>query len=395
MKHVKELYEKWVYPEPVSDMVAAIKSGYLEHNDLPYYGNIYWHDRSTFDGLDILIAGCGPNSAAYNAIRNPACKVVGIDISETSLNHCEDLKRKHGITNLELYNIAIEDLYKLKKKFHYILCSGVLHHLEDPPIGLKCLGSVLQEDGIMSLMLYGKTFRSGIYPLQDVFRKLKLRLEKDDIALARQIIEKLPDWHPARSYVKFTKELEHDSAFADTFLNPVDKAFYVEEIFSLIEACDLEFIGWLDPLPYNHDAVFEDFSVLDSLLRGKSQREVYSIVEKLSFARGTHRFNVCKKEYFPNRLVPDSRELSGSWYPKVRYGLKAIKPATMSSGDCGILQRSFHKFEVSFNQARLLELCDGTNSINDLARTALLPFQEMKNFIGKMYRMGHVLISCK
>jgi SAM-dependent methyltransferase len=62
--HVARQYERWAYPAP--------------------------------SGMDILIAGCGTNQAAVFALNNPRAKVVGIDVSSTSLGHQAYLRDKHG-----------------------------------------------------------------------------------------------------------------------------------------------------------------------------------------------------------------------------------------------------------------------------------------------------------
>ena len=55
-------------------------------------------------------------------------------------------------------------------KFDVILCTQVLHHLENPSNGLNCLKNVLKEDGGMFIMVYGKIGRTGIYQMQDLLK---------------------------------------------------------------------------------------------------------------------------------------------------------------------------------------------------------------------------------
>lgn len=47
----------------------------------------FWPDQEEKRDLDILIAVCGTNQAAVFAYRNPGAKVVGVDISQPSLDH--------------------------------------------------------------------------------------------------------------------------------------------------------------------------------------------------------------------------------------------------------------------------------------------------------------------
>ena len=52
--------------------------------------------------------GCGTWQAAKYALCRPEARVVGIDVSATSIDHTEQLKRQYGLTNLELRQLPIE-----------------------------------------------------------------------------------------------------------------------------------------------------------------------------------------------------------------------------------------------------------------------------------------------
>ena len=95
---------------------------------------------NTNPDLDILIAGCGTNQAAIFAYTNPAAKVVGVDISQPSLDHQQYLKDKHGLWNLELHLLPIEEVPTLGLDFDLVVSTGVLMVLADPLAGMKALG---------------------------------------------------------------------------------------------------------------------------------------------------------------------------------------------------------------------------------------------------------------
>jgi cyclopropane fatty-acyl-phospholipid synthase-like methyltransferase len=67
-------------------------------------------DRELKPDLDILIAGCGTNQAAVFAYTNRTARIHAVDISQSSLNHQQYLKDKHGLQNLELHLLPIEEL---------------------------------------------------------------------------------------------------------------------------------------------------------------------------------------------------------------------------------------------------------------------------------------------
>jgi hypothetical protein len=243
-------------------------------------------------------------------------------------------------------------------------------------------------------MLYGETFRQGVYLLQKAFKELGLKQNEEDISIAREIIRALPERHSVMPYIRYAHELAYDAAFVDTFLNPVDRAYSVEGIFDLLDRAELEFISWQDPLVYDHRAYFQNLESLSKLLINKSDRERYAIVEKLTYARGAHYFNVCKKNFALLRVKPDVSKSFENVYPKVRAGIKAIKPATKISGGNAVLQRSFIRFEISFKQAQVLQMCNGENTVGEISNALNVPLQELDIFIKDMYSFGHLLIRC-
>ncbi len=82
--------------------------------------------------------------AAHYAVRWPRARVVGIDLSATSIAHSRELQRKYGLENLELRQLPIERAGELGESFDYVVCTGVLHHLSDPDAGLRALRDVLR-----------------------------------------------------------------------------------------------------------------------------------------------------------------------------------------------------------------------------------------------------------
>ena len=170
---VSRQYERWRYPQPIQDL-EALPDGIWHWFDPSRFHEMLWPGRDYKPDLDILIAGCGTNQAAVFAYRNPDAKVVAVDISQPSLDHQRYLKEKHGLFNLELHLLPIEELPTLGLDFDLIVSTGVLHHLTDPLAGLKALAGGLRKDGVIGLTLYAKYGRVGVEMLQSVFRDMGL-----------------------------------------------------------------------------------------------------------------------------------------------------------------------------------------------------------------------------
>ena len=109
-------YQRWAYPAPVLDLEEWSAANF-DWMDPVHAHRIYWPDREYTPELDILIAGCGANQAACFALTNPSAKVVAIDVSQPSLDHQQYLKDKHGLKNLELHLLPIEELSALGLDF--------------------------------------------------------------------------------------------------------------------------------------------------------------------------------------------------------------------------------------------------------------------------------------
>src|SRR6185295_6075556 len=195
---VKDFYEKMPYPPPLTTLE--------EHREL--YKNpvrraiqfhLLWPTEPLREDLEILVAGCGTSQAARYALREPNAKVTGIDLSETSLRYTNDLKEKYDLKNLELHQLPVERVGELGRTFDHIVCTGVLHHLPDPELGLRALRDALNPQGAMHLMVYAAYGRAGIYMMQEYCRLLGISYSERDLRDLGATLDALPGDHPLGS----------------------------------------------------------------------------------------------------------------------------------------------------------------------------------------------------
>ena len=209
-----------------------------------------WPRGQPGGGQEILIAGCGTSQAARYAMREPDAHVTAIDVSETSLRHTADLKRQYALENLELHPLALESVRKLGRSFDLIVCTGVLHHLPDPDLGLCALREVLKPQGAMNLMVYAAYGRAGIYMLQEYCRLLGIGTTTQDLRDLGSLLEALPKDHPMAQLLGRVKDFREPSAIADALLHPRDRAYTVPELYAWLERCGVSFGRWLEQAPY-------------------------------------------------------------------------------------------------------------------------------------------------
>jgi len=160
---------------------------YQDENVLRAEFHLLWPNDKYRPDLDVLVAGCGTFQAAKHAIGHPVSRVVGIDVSSTSLEHTERLKQKHNLTNLETYLLPIERAHELDQRFDHIICTGVLHHLADPEIGLRALKIDEQERRMFEAI-------DGVRQVADIvddLKKASALKAKEASRIARSFFEKL------------------------------------------------------------------------------------------------------------------------------------------------------------------------------------------------------------
>lgn len=249
---VREFYESHPYPPPVTDLESYARTWQdgdrrrVEHHRI-------WPTRPFAGDLRILVAGCGTSQAARHAIRHPDSRVVGIDVSETSIAETRALARRHRLDNLDLRRLAVEDVAALGEEFDLVVCTGVIHHLADPVHGLTALGRVLAPGGAINLMVYARYGRTGIEMIQDYCRRLGVRPTPDDIADLVATLRELPPGHPLSPLLRSTPDFRRPDALADALLNPRERSYSVPELFALLEGAGLTFGRWLHQAPYLPD----------------------------------------------------------------------------------------------------------------------------------------------
>jgi 2-polyprenyl-3-methyl-5-hydroxy-6-metoxy-1,4-benzoquinol methylase len=137
---IREFYTNHPYPPPLENLDRA-REVYRDENVVRAEYHLYWPHKKYGADLDVLVAGCGTWQSAKFALCHPEARVLGIDVSTTSLEHTETLKRKYDLANLETRQLPIESAAELNRSFDLIVCTGVLHHLADPEVGLRALRS--------------------------------------------------------------------------------------------------------------------------------------------------------------------------------------------------------------------------------------------------------------
>ncbi|MEM6713854.1 MAG: class I SAM-dependent methyltransferase [Cyanobacteria bacterium P01_D01_bin.6] len=250
---VRRQFDALPYPNVPLDQKPGNHPAYLaEHSCvIPYY----LRDRRVIDpsNKQILDAGCGSGFKAMAlAAANPGARIVGVDISSTSVELARQRVEYHAVPNpIEFHHLSLEALPTLGQTFDYINCDETLYLLPDPLAGLKAMTAVLKPDGIIRVNLHSRLQRENTYRMQEVFKEFGCLQDTpidEEIDLVRQTMESLQDWVFSKQQIwNQHPDLKTDpEKLTANFLLRGDKGFTMEDFSSLLHQADLELVNMVN-----------------------------------------------------------------------------------------------------------------------------------------------------
>lgn len=395
-ENVARQYERWTYPPPVDDLEQLPLAGpYPGFKDLRELHPSYWPAEAFSLQKEVLVAGCGTMAAACYAYLYPEARVTGIDRSAASLAHEEKLKSKYQLSNLSLIRGDISDVTSLGLQFDYIAVHGVLHHIPEAVQALTALRSVLGIEGVISIMLYAKYGRAGVYLMQDFFRLLGCGQEPDDVAVVRETLASVGPAHPVRSYLQTAIDLHADSGIVDTFLHPFDRCYSVGDCLDLLAAADLVFQDWDEPFFYYPDLAFAHLGS-DSSLRRKvaslREPEIWKAMELFGARMPGHFFHACRRDRPSEHWRID---LNGPHFE----GLQPVPrhpPGRRENGVLILHRPPLTPLRFTPLQSQLMEQVDGVRTVAECIANVRFPAGSnpiafARTLFGFCKRMGYLL----
>lgn len=298
LETVRAQYEALPYPprDPRDEAIRLITgtpSHVLEINHYLFSGRLNFTRP-----FRALVAGGGTGDACIMlaqqlADRRCPGEVVYLDLSTASRQICEARAKARGLRNIQFMTGSLLDLPSMNiGQFDYIDCTGVLHHLPEPDVGMRALASVLQPDGGIGVMLYGEYGRSGVYPLQEMLRTLaplSLAIE-DRLAMAKRLIRFLPTTNLFRRNPYLNDHVTGgDAGLYDLLLHSCDRAFTVPDIGKMAAAAGLRVVAFLEPVRYEPATYMSD-PVISRQMSSLPLLERAAFAERLAGNLRTHVF---------------------------------------------------------------------------------------------------------
>jgi SAM-dependent methyltransferase len=371
---IRAFYESHPYPAPVASLERRLER-YRDPERRRAQSLLLWPLEKPRPDRSILVAGCGTSQAARHALMESEARVTAIDVSETSLRHTRDLQRKHDIRNLQLHQLAIERIGELGETFDQIVCTGVLHHLSDPDVGLRALRNVLARDGVMHVMVYATYGRTGITMMQNYCRLLGIGVRDDELRDLGQTVQALPVDHPIAGVVKRAKDFARPDALADALLNPQDRAYSVPQLYDWLERCGLKFGRWYEQAAYLPQCGAIEGAPHGARLAALPPPAQHAAVELLRGTMDRHSFvayrDDCEREAQPIAFEGDAWR---SFVP-VRLPWTLNIKDRAPAGVAAVLINPSHTYPdlalfIDDAQERLLAAIDGERSVGEILQSA-------------------------
>jgi SAM-dependent methyltransferase len=364
---IRDFYTRHPYPPPVENLDRA-RDEWRDPNRHRAEFHLLWPGRPYRADLNILVAGCGTWQGAKYALCRPDARIVGIDVSTTSIEHTETLRRKYDLMNLEIRQLALEDVGALESRFDLIVCTGVLHHLADPDAGLRALRSVLTPEGVMYLMVYAPYGRAGVYMLQEYCRRLGIGTSDQEVHDLVATLEGLPQNHPLVALLRGSRDARNADALADALLNPRDRSYSVPQLFDFIERNGLTLGRWYWQAPYLPQCGAIATTPHAKRLAALPEQEQYAAVELWRGTMAAHSPVVYRSDARLGDVRVRFDDESWLRYVPVRLPWTQLVQERLPAGAAGVLLNGSHPYTdlilvISAQEKRLFEAIDARRSI--------------------------------
>ncbi|MBN8543825.1 MAG: methyltransferase domain-containing protein [Alphaproteobacteria bacterium] len=309
LKKVREQYENYPYPsiDPEIEYVAP-RIPVTESFEL--LNHVCFGGRKDFrKPFRSLVAGGGTGDAAIalaEQLRDTGNEVIYVDMSEASMKVAQKRAENRGLTNIRWIRDSLLNIPKMDLgQFDYINCSGVLHHLADPDLGLKILSDALKEDGAMGIMVYAKYGRMAVYIMQDLLRMLnhdEPNLQKQ-VDTARKILSNLPTSHwmfHSSQMIKNEVNGSGDVGIYDLLLHTQDRAYSIPELYEFTRKAGLSVLRFYsDYQNISHRIYDPSFYISDPRLLAKIEQmpmeKQHALAELLYSKIEKHTVHLVKK----------------------------------------------------------------------------------------------------
>jgi 2-polyprenyl-3-methyl-5-hydroxy-6-metoxy-1,4-benzoquinol methylase len=264
LEKIRQQFDSSPYPRtPIETSPKQDAKALYGHNFItPFY--LYNQKLINPQEVTILDVGCG---AGYKTLvlaeANPGATLVGIDLSEKSVELARDRLRFHGFPDVQFYALSLTDVAQLGMKFDYINCDEVLYLMPDLVQTLKTLKTVLTPRGILRGNLHSLYQRQHFFRAQQLFGWMGLMQgnpEETEIAVVLDTMKALKDevplkvqtWNPQQAVERPQEYVLMNYLFQG------DKGYTIPDLFAALRSANLDFICMVNQRDWDLMSLFQD-----------------------------------------------------------------------------------------------------------------------------------------
>ena len=248
---VKQQYEEHPYPR----WRYASYAGEVKQSIISAINNEIHPNRitpTTYNRKNnILIAGCGTGQQIFDAISYDDSNITAIDLSLSSIAYAQRKTAEMGIDNIRYIQMDILNLLDLDQKFDLIECTGVLHHMDVPSMGIEAILSVLSDDGVLKLGLYSEFARKDIIEARSIISAESLRGCDSDIRKFRQNL--INGQYPGIKSLTQWSDFYTTSMCRDLCFHVKEHRYTLPLLSKLLDDLNLRFLGFSLPVNIKND----------------------------------------------------------------------------------------------------------------------------------------------
>jgi SAM-dependent methyltransferase len=249
----------------VKDRVSMVVKEQYEENPYPRWTSLPDSQKITFGHwisainnnfespqflsgpVRLLVAGCGTGRELLwlNSLWETS-QVLAVDLSRSSLAYAIRKAQEMGVSGAIKFRQA--DILELKglpeeyKDFDVIVCSGVLHHMNEPFLGWRVLVGLLRPGGVMKIGLYSELARALVVKAREVIYNHNIPPTMEGIREFRK--DMFSGKYPELLGLKTNTDMFSTSMCRDLLFHVQEWRFTIKEIQGYLEKLGLEFIGF-------------------------------------------------------------------------------------------------------------------------------------------------------
>lgn len=219
----------------------------------------------------ILDVGCGSGyKTLVLAEANPDATIVGVDLSEKSIELARERLRFHGFANVQFYALSLDDVAQLGMTFDYINCDEMLYLMPDLAQTLKTLKAVLKPTGILRGNLHSLYQRQHFFRAQQLFTWMGLmegNPEEREIGVVLDTMRAFKNEAPLKTQTWNPQQAQErpQEYVLMNYLFQGDKGYTIADLFEALEGADLEFICMVNQRDWDLMSVFQDPQALPEI----------------------------------------------------------------------------------------------------------------------------------